>query len=147
MQPENTSNNSNDLFGDLTFDHTAREYIRSLAKWAMVIVVVAVIGYAISLVEAFTAPEIAPVRSEGFDFGLKMTSADKTGTIITIIIGLLLNLFLFRFATQARTGLNGFNQSALNNSFNSLKIYFMITVILCILVVVVVLGIVMLAKI
>jgi hypothetical protein len=146
MQQENNSSN-NDLFGDLTFDHTARQYIRSIAGWAMVIVVVALISYAIALIQSFTTPEVAAVRSEGFDFGLKTTRADKTWTIIPILFGLLLNFFLFRFATQAKTGVNGLNQAALNKSFNSLKIYFMITVILSILAFVFVLGLTMLAKI
>jgi len=135
MQPENTTpdNTNNDLFGDLSFDLTAKQHIRSMASWAIVIVVVALISYVISLVQAFSAQGITATRSEGFEFGFKMTGTDKTTTIITILVGLLLNIFLFRFATQARTGLNGLNQSSLNSSFNSLKVYFMITAILCIL--------------
>jgi hypothetical protein len=134
MQPENTTTENNDLFGDLTFDHTAKQYISSIANWAIVIVVVAVISYAISLFQLFSAHHLTTTRSEGFDFGFKMTGSDKTSTIITILIGVLVNIFLFRFATQARTGLNGLNQTSLNSSFNSLKIYFMISAILCILI-------------
>ena len=95
---------------------------------------VALLSYVLSLVQVFSAPQITTPKSEGFDFGFKVTGSDKTSTIITILVGLLLNLFLFRFAMQARAGLNGLNQASLNSSFNSLKIYFMITAILCILV-------------
>ena len=136
MQPENITpdNSKDDLFGDLTFDHTAIQTIRSIANWAIVIVVVAVISYLISMGQMFSAPQLTTTRSEGFGMGFKMTGSDRTTTIITIAIGLLVNIFLFRFAMQARTGLNGLNQQSLNSSFNSLKIYFMITAILCILV-------------
>ena len=135
MQTENTytDNNNNDLFGDLTFDHTAKQYIRSIAGWAIVIVVVALLSYVLSLVQVFSAPQITTPKSEGFDFGFKVTGTDKTSTIVTIFIGLLLNIFLFRFASQAKAGLNGLNQTSLNNAFNSLKIYFIILSILCIL--------------
>jgi len=135
MQAENTYTDStnSDLFGDLSFDHTAKQYIRSIASWAMVIVVIALISYAISLFQAFSAREYITSKTEGFDFGIKAATGDKTGTIITIIIGLLVNIFLFRFASQAKAGLNGLNQTSLNNAFNSLKIYFIILSILCIL--------------
>jgi hypothetical protein len=130
MEPEN----KNDIFGDLNFDATAIQHIRSITSWALVIVVVALISYGLSLIQVFTAPEVSTVRSEGFDFDFKINGSGKGGTIITILIGLLVNFFLYRFATQARTGLNGLNQSELNKSFGSLKVYFMITSILCMLV-------------
>jgi len=135
MQPENTSPNSNnnDLFGDLSFDHTAKQYIRSIAGWAIVIVVVAVVSYALSLIKILTAPEIVTPKTEGFDFNFTVKSESVGGTIFVILLGLLINFFLYRFAMLARTGLNGLNQASLNKSFNNLKIYFIIISILCIL--------------
>jgi hypothetical protein len=134
MQPENTTRENSDLFGDLSFDHTAKQYIRSIASWAIVIVVVAIISYAISLVRVLTTPELITPKTEGFDFGFKMQSESVGSTVFLILVGLLINYFLFRFATLARTGLNGLNQASLNKSFNSLKAYFIIQTILCILV-------------
>jgi hypothetical protein len=124
MQPEN----KNDLFTDLSFDFTAKQYIRAIASWAVVIAVVTIIGLTISVVQLFTAPEIVASNSEGFDFNMSMRigSSSKAGAIIGIVIRLVLVIFLLRFASQSRTGLNGLNQSALNSSFNSLKTYFMI---------------------
>lgn len=137
MQPEN----KNDLFDNLSFDFTAKQYIRTMASWATVIVVVALISYVITLISIFTTPKIQEVRSEGFDLGMKMTnSGNYTFTILSIIVGLVLNLFLLRFARQARAGLDGLNQSRLNSSFNSLKNYFMIGSILCLLAFVFILG-------
>jgi hypothetical protein len=134
MQPENTTRENSDLFGDLSFDHTAKQYLRSIASWAIVIVVVAIISYAISLVRVLTAPELITPKTEGFDFGFKMQSESVGSTVFLILVGLLINYFLLRFATLARTGLNGLNQAALNKSFNNLKVYFIIQTILCILV-------------
>jgi hypothetical protein len=137
MQPEN----KNDLFTDLSFDFTAKQYIRSIASWAVVIAVVSIIGLTISIIQLFTAPEVVTSNSEGFDFNMtmRMGSETKVGTVIGVVIRLVLIVFLLRFASQARTGLNGLNQSALNSSFNSLKTYFMVAGIVGLLIFVVIL--------
>lgn len=135
MQPENiTPDNNSDLFGDLSFDHTAKQYIRSIASWAIVIVVVAVISYALSLIRVLTAPEIVTPKAEGFDFNFAMKSEGVGGTVFVILVGLLINYFLYRFATLAKTGLNGLDQTSLNKSFNNLKVYFIILSIVCLLI-------------
>jgi hypothetical protein len=132
MQPENTSPNNSDLFGDLSFDHTAKQYIRSIASWAIVIVVVAIISYGLSLVKVFIAPPAVAPKAEGFDFNFSVKSESVGWTVFLILVGLLINYFLFRFATLSRAGLNGLNQSSLNKSFNNLKVYFIIQAIACI---------------
>lgn len=134
MQPENSTSASNsDLFGDLSFDHTAKQYLRSIASWAMVIVVVAVTGYVFSLVRVLTAPQIITPKSEGFDFNFTVKSESIGSVVFVILVGLLINYFLYRFATLAKTGLNGLNQASLNKSFNNLKVYFILCTIICIL--------------
>ena|SRR5689334_18233330 len=135
MQSEYTTpdNTNSDLFGDLSFDHTAKQYIRSMATWAIVIVVVALISYAISLISVLTAPSIVTPKTEGFDFSFTVKSENIGTSVFLILVGLLINYFLYRFATLARTGLNGLNQSALNKSFNNLKVYFIIISIICML--------------
>jgi len=47
---------------------------------------------------------------------------------------LLINFFLYRFARQARTGIDGLSQPALNSSFSNLKAYFMATSIILLIV-------------
>lgn len=141
MQPENTTPNDNDLFGDLSFDHTAKQYLRSIASWAKVIVIVAVIGYALSLIMVLTAPAVLAPKAEGFDFYITQRSQSLGWQIFVILIGLLINYFLFRFASLAKTGVNGLNQEALNKSFNNLKVYFIIFTIISILIfLVIILG-------
>lgn len=141
MEPDNQSGNQPEgqshLFEDLSFDFTAKQHLRSIASWAMVIGVIALIGFAISLYQVFTTPELVRNRSEGFDLNINMQAGGgtKIWTIVSILIRLVLVIFLFRFVSQVRTGLNGLNQSALNSSFNSLKIYFMIAGILALVVI------------
>jgi hypothetical protein len=131
MQPENNS----DLFNDLSFDLTAKQHIRSIASWAIVIGVVGLIALLITLIQTFTAPAPVSSNSEGFDFNnaLRMGNSSGVWEVIGGLIRLVLIFFLFRFASQARTGLNGLDQSSLNGSFNSLKLYFMMGAIICLL--------------
>jgi hypothetical protein len=129
MQQEGQSQ----LFSDLDMDPVAKIHIRSLASWAMVIVVVAVIRYAISILRIFMVKEEKAVQLEGFDLSITMGASGPAGSIITILIGLLINYFLFRFASQARTAIDGLNQQQLNSSFNNLKVYFMATSIIMII--------------
>jgi hypothetical protein len=135
MQEENQSN----LFKDIEIDHAVKERIRSMATWAMVVVAVAVIGYAITLLQLFGGKEKKVMRTEGFDFSMSFGTSGFAGGIITVLIGLLINYFLFRFASQARNGLDGLSQRQLNSSFNNLKVYFMATSIIMIIVFVIVL--------
>lgn len=135
--------NSNEpgLFNDLEFDNIARTHIRSIAQWAMVIAILAVVGYVISLIQAFTAPELPTIQqSEGFgNFFMGMERNSIPFTILSVAIGLLLNFFLYRFASQAKKAIDTRNGTELGQSFNSLKAYFMIYSILIIIVFVIIL--------
>lgn len=121
-------NQSSDLFSELGFDPMAKQYIRSMASWAMVIVVVSVIGYILTIIDLFR--EKAPAtfnRAEGFDVGFteKAGGSEVLTSLFSIAIGLLINFFLYRFARQAKAGVDGMSQSELNGSFSNLKAYFM----------------------
>ena len=141
MQPENESR----LFNNLEFDPAARNHIRSMASWAMIIVAASVIGYVISLIQAFRMSGQTVARSEGFDFPMKMGSSAIGSAIISVAIGLLINYFLYRFASQARSGIEGLNQQQLSRSFGNLKTYFMATSIIIIIVfIVAILGVMVL---
>ncbi|RYG50656.1 MAG: hypothetical protein EOO01_10215 [Chitinophagaceae bacterium] len=120
-------NQSSDLFNDMGIDPMAKQYIRSMASWAMIIVVVAVIGYVLSILDLFRAKKVSFSRSEGFDMGFaqRLGGSDMFGTFFSIAIGLLVNYFLFRFATQAKSAVDGLDQSGLNKAFGNLKGYFM----------------------
>jgi hypothetical protein len=54
--------------------------------------------------------------------------------VITILLGLVVNYFLYRFARSVTAGVEGLSAEKLSSSFRSLKIYFAITSIFMILV-------------
>jgi len=116
--------NQRHLFTELGFDLTARQHILSIASWAMIVVVVAVIGYIISIVQILTGAKEAIPQAEGFGMVDAFAANNTTSSVISIIIGLLINFFLYRFASMARSGINELNQDQLNKSFNNLKFYF-----------------------
>jgi len=116
--------NQGHLFTELGFDFTARQHILSIASWAMIVVVVAVIGYILNLIQILTGGKEAVPQSEGFGMVDAFAGNSTTSSVISIIIGLLINFFLYRFASMARSGINELNQDQLNKSFNNLKFYF-----------------------
>jgi hypothetical protein len=135
MQTENTQS---DLFKDeFHLDDTGKMHIASLASWAMVVVVTSVLGYIVNTFELFISKDEYE-QVEGFSSAFSYGSSTG-GSIFSIIIGLLINFFLYRFASQAKTAVGALNPEKLNNSFRNLKIYFVITSILMILVLLLVL--------
>jgi hypothetical protein len=124
-----------DLFSsEIKIDGVAKEHIRSLASWAMVIVVVAVAGYILNILELIMQPnEPVVTQAEGFSVSFLSGQRSVTGTIITIMIGLAINYFLYRFASTAVGSINGLSQEKFSNSFRNLKIWFAITTIIMIL--------------
>jgi len=132
MEP--TANESS-IF-DLSINETAKDHLRKTANWAMIIVICAVVGYVFTIVKALQ-PRSVFQESEGF--GSSITEAGNiTGAIIEIVIGLVINYFLFQFANLTRKGINGMSQPDLNAGFNNLKVYFIIVGVLVILFLVIV---------
>lgn len=122
----------NDLFSsDIKIDGTAKEHIRGLASWGMVIVVVAVVGYVLNIIELIIQPnEPLVTQSEGFSAGFFAGEKNVAGTVITIMIGLAINYFLYRFASTAGHSVNSLSPEKLAASFRNLKIWFAITTII-----------------
>lgn len=124
-------NTDNSLF-DLSIDETAKDHLRRICSWTLVIVITAVIGYVVAIVKAFT-PKTQVVQSEGF--GASLNTGQGIGSVIFgIIIGLLVNYFLYQFANLTKKGINGMSQTDLNAGFYNLKIYFVIISVLVIIV-------------
>ncbi|HEY2721361.1 MAG TPA: DUF5362 family protein [Chitinophagaceae bacterium] len=124
-------NQENSLF-DLYIDETSKEHLRKIATWAVVIVVCAIVGYIISIIK-LSQPRPQILESEGFGVTRTVERGNVVGTIILILIGLLVNYFLFQFANFIRKGVNGMSQTDLNTGFTNLKIYFIIVGILVII--------------
>lgn len=141
MQPD-----SNLFSGGLKFDTATRNTVKQIASWAMIIVVVTVIGYVFSLIAVFTQPEVtfARVDNEGFSRSILATGgASKSSAIFSVLIGLAVNYFLFRFATYANASVKSGSTIELSSGFRHLKIYFAIlTVVLLIALVIVVFAVI-----
>jgi hypothetical protein len=119
------TNQPNNLF-DLKIDETSKDHLRTIASWAIIVVVSAVIGYGISIIRYFTLKN--RLTEYQYQYGDMNVSA-KSGSgiaemIISIAIGLLINYFLFQFASLSRRGVNNLNQTDLNRGFSNLKTYF-----------------------
>ena len=125
-----------DLFSSpVRIDDTAKRHIAALAQWAMIIVITAVLGYVITLIQAFTASPEAETSSEGFTNYLRMGANQGIGSaIFGIIIGLLINYFLYRFSVQTRKSIAASDVDELSGGFRNLKIYFIIITIFMIII-------------
>jgi small-conductance mechanosensitive channel len=127
MEQQDTSNS---LF-DLSIDETAKDHLRRICSWTIVIVITAVIGYVVAIIKALT-PKAQVIQSEGF--GVSVGAGQNLGSVIFgIIIGLLINYFLYQFANLTKKGVNGMSQTDLNAGFYNLKIYFVIISIIVII--------------
>ncbi len=131
------------LFADgLKFDTAVRNIVKQIASWAMIIVVVTVVGYVFSLIAVFTQPEttFARVDNEGFSRSILATGgASKSSAIFSVLVGLAVNYFLFRFATYTNASVKNGSTVDLAAGFRHLKIYFAIlTIVLLIALVIMV---------
>jgi small-conductance mechanosensitive channel len=128
--------NDTSLFG-LSIDETTKDHLRKICSWTMIIVVAAVISYIVAIIKAFM-PKAQAIQGEGF--GVSVSTGQNLGSaIFGIIIGLLINYFLYQFATLTKKGVNGMSQTDLNAGFYNLKIYFVIISIIVIIVLAIVL--------
>ncbi|HEX5652016.1 MAG TPA: hypothetical protein VFX58_03015 [Chitinophagaceae bacterium] len=133
MEP--TQQNTDLFDNEIRIDDAAHQHIAGIAQWGMIVVVSAVIGYIISLVQAFTVGQtVQTSSSEGFSSIMQVSGEGIAGTVFGVVIGLLINYFLYQFATQSRKGLAANDQELLGNSFRNLKIYFIITTVIVIIV-------------
>lgn len=129
------------LFPDeVQLDEVAKSHLRSMASWTLLIVIVACIGYALNIIDAILVPsyEIGS-RQEGFAMSVVMGQKGLTSVIITVVIGIIIHYFLYRFSLLAARAVRTADQDSLAPAFRNLKIYFAICSILGILVVLIIL--------
>src|SRR5688572_10312580 len=127
---------SADLFSTpIRIDDTARRTINSLAQWAMIVVTTAVIGYVVTIIQALTSSPVTETTSEGFSTYMRLGASQGIGSaLFGVIIGLLINYFLYRFSVQSRKSIAASDVDQLGGSFRNLKIYFIIITIFMIII-------------
>jgi hypothetical protein len=117
---------------DLSIDETAKDHLRKICSWTMIIVIIAVIGYVVTIIKALM-PKTQVIQSEGFGASVS-TGQNLASVIFGIIIGLLINYFLYQFSKLTKKGVDGMSQMDLNAGFYNLKIYFVIISVLVIII-------------
>lgn len=136
MEDQQTPSSSDTLdnFFSIAFDASTRANLKQAAVWAKVISLSAFIGYAIALVVAIFGQQEFVTDTAGFQVGNLLRAGSLAGVLITIIIGGLINYFLYRFATATAKGMDAMDSTRTNQGFDSLRIYFKIYGIILIIV-------------
>jgi len=120
-----------DNFFTVAFDENTRRHIRTAAQWARIVALCSFISYAISLVVVFFG------RRETVEFGGYTTTSSRAGSaigaLITTVIGVIINYFLYRFADSTVKGMDAQDSIKSNDGFNNLRIYFKVYGILIII--------------
>lgn len=126
---------NSDLFpSQLKFDDKAKVYILGAASWAMIVVTTTVIGYALSILQLFVGNRQNVNREEGFGRFIQNGGSGVGETVISIIVGLIFNYFLYQFVVQSRKSIAVNSTDQLASGFRNLRIYFMATTIIMIIV-------------
>jgi hypothetical protein len=126
-QPEN--------FFNISFDEAARAQIKQAAGWAKVVTLCAFAGYAVVLVVAiFGQTSVQPdLSSNGEIIGGYVRTSSMAGVILSIVLGVFINYFLYRFAVATAKGIDNMDPLKTNEGFNNLRRYFKILGILIII--------------
>jgi membrane protein YqaA with SNARE-associated domain len=130
--------NQDDSFLKVTFDDNAREQLKTIALWAKICAICAFVTYGVALIVAFFG------KTRSVTFGEENAVASSTAKVVAIaiavisaVIGCAINYFLYRFATDAKQGLDGVDQVKLNEGLLNLKTYFKILGIILLIVLII----------
>lgn len=125
---ENSPNINDDIF-EVSFDHSAKESLKAAASWAKIISILGFVSYGITLLAAVLG-KVQTLK------GFSDSPSDVTSTIysvVTVVIGVAITIFLFKFAQKTAQGVNHLHQRSLEEGFSALRYYFKIQGILLII--------------
>jgi NADH:ubiquinone oxidoreductase subunit 5 (subunit L)/multisubunit Na+/H+ antiporter MnhA subunit len=124
-----------DNFFNIAFDADTRAQVRQAALWAKICTLCAFFGYVIALIVVFFGRQDYTVQTEGeaVRVGGLMRASTILGTLLTTALGVVINYFLYRFATATAKGMDSMDNVKTNEGFNNLRIYFKIYGILLII--------------
>lgn len=130
----NTEYGNENLF-NVGIDDTARNHLRTAATWARIIAIIAFISYAVNIIVAFLGKKATTFESAEVS-GLAASAgrgADIASALIGAIIGIILNIFLLRFASNTKEAMDNLSQGSLETGLNGLRTYFKMSAILLII--------------
>jgi len=122
---------------NLRVDDTSSHHIKTIATWAVIIVITSLIGYVVGFIDYFKKRnqyEGMLSEDEGSltGFMVKMgKGGNLAGTIISTLIGLLLCYFLYQFSVKAKRGVENMSQPDLNEGLVNFRNYFVTVGIVC----------------
>jgi magnesium-transporting ATPase (P-type) len=114
-------NKTEELFS-LSLDSEGRSLLKTTTVWAKIVAIVAFVEAGVSLVTSVIGKS-NPAGVAGAIFA----------SLIGVLISVLLNIFLYRFAQKTGEALNSSNQQSLIEGINSLRNYFKVLGILIII--------------
>lgn len=128
---------------EMQFDENAKSIVLTTVKWAMIIVITSLVGYVVAIIAFFRAKSQVTAMSEGegYDFQSSYRTVETTSFIsvlFSIGVGLLVTYFLYKFASNARKGMETMSSYHVNIGFSNFKSYFLVIGILMILAIVLV---------
>ena len=131
-----SESSSLDNFFNISFDEATRAQVRKAAQWARICTLCAFIGYGITLIVTFFGRQTTSFTEteEGIRISSYTRAGSIIGSIISIGIGVLINYFLYRFATATAKGMDAMDSIKANEGFDNLRIYFKILGIILIIV-------------
>jgi hypothetical protein len=119
--------NQLDNFFNIAFDAGARGQLRQVALWAKICTLCAFIGYGIALIVAIFGHKDYSLEAGEISFGAYVRSGSSiSGVLVSILVGGIINYFLYRFAVAAGRGVESMDTLKVNEGFNNLRIYFKI---------------------
>jgi hypothetical protein len=129
-----------DLFTGLQFDEKAKSNIWTMARWAVISVIVTIFGYLLDIagfIKQIMNP-VAEIPDSDFSGLLRigMTGGGIVSLLFTIMIGLVFCYFLYRFAIKAKQGIEKNDTASMIESFTNFKNYFLVSGIFAILAIV-----------
>ena len=119
MEEQNTTEG---LF-NLSLDQEAKSLLKTTTVWAKIVAIIAFVEAGVNLVSSFFGGSNA-VQVAGAFFA----------SLIGVLITVLLNIFLYRFAQKTNDALASSNQQSFIDGINNLRNYFKILGILLIIV-------------
>lgn len=139
---------SNSSLFELTLNENLKNSLRGAATWAGIVGILTLVSSILGFVQYFMLKNKAPQfqRLEGFDGGTYETAggASIASPLISLVISLIIFVFLNRFSTNTKNGINGNSPDRVSTGLQGLSSYFILwgvfVIIMLIFVVVVVIG-------
>lgn len=110
---------TSDIFSDLHVDAESKTVLQTTTKWARLTAIVGIISAALTLITT-----VSGIAKTGGKFMGAFMSAGLFFVIPVVIVLIILNIFLLRFAASTSDSLQNTEQGTFNQGINFLKLYF-----------------------